>query len=605
MTFGYRMRIGFAIALAAVLSWTAASAQPQWRWPQSSRVVVVPDIHGAYSELVALLQATRLVDADLDWTGGDATLVSLGDMIDRGPESRRVLDLLMRLQHDAPARGGAVHVLLGNHELMNLMGDLRYVTSSDYAAFAEEEPESLRDAAYRSFLAARASDADDARAEFDRLYPPGFFARELAFRPDGRYGAWLLTLPALIVIGDTAFVHGGLPPGVANAGAAEVNRKIGEDLRRYLTARGRLAEANVLPPWDRRRDEELARAARASERASAEPELAAWLDELLALGAVPELGLEGPLWYRGTAYCNPLLEEPVLAAALERLDAARVIVGHTPTQDRRPRALYDGRLVMLDTGMLTAYYSGRPAALVIEGDRTSVQTVAPEEQHAVEPGGIEAYGLTEAQILDALSEGEVGAPGDASAGEAAPVAVQFRGAIVKALVYRQGRGDTAARELAAYRLDRLMGWHLVPPTVEREIEGQPVALQLVYPDGITETQRLARNVPLAPWCPVAPQADLMRTFDALLANTGRTGDDVIFRPEYSLLKLVGHERAFGAERRLRVRGEPPSVPPALRSALASLDENEVRRTIGEWIGPKQIDALLDRRDALLRRDTAR
>ena len=98
-------------------------------------MVAFADVHGAYDELVALLRSQGLVDGSLRWSGADTQLVSLGDLLDRGPDSRRVLDLLMRLEGEARTAGGAVHVLLGNHEVMNIVGDLRYVSAGEYAAF--------------------------------------------------------------------------------------------------------------------------------------------------------------------------------------------------------------------------------------------------------------------------------------------------------------------------------------------------------------------------------------------------------------------------------------------------------------------------------------
>src|SRR5690606_19268231 len=253
-----------------------------WRAPAADRVVVVPDVHGAYAELVALLDATGVVDEDLRWTGGDTVLVSLGDLLDRGAESRKVLDLLMRLQREAPARGGEVHVLLGNHEAMNLMGDLRYVSPAEYAAFAADEPAELRERAYGEFVRLQPQRRPDAesRAAFAERFPPGFFAHRAAFAPDGVYGAWLLERPAVLVIGDTAFAHGGLSASVD----ADVNAKVAAALREYLALRERLA--GVVPP-------DLA------------GDVEQQSEELKRLAFGPELGSSSPLWYRGSVHCNP------------------------------------------------------------------------------------------------------------------------------------------------------------------------------------------------------------------------------------------------------------------------------------------------------------
>src|SRR5262245_38080689 len=118
----------------------AAAAQA----PQTERVVAIGDVHGDLGAFVALLQKTGLLDASRRWSGGRATLVLTGDLIDRGPESRGVLDFVMALQKDAPRRNGSVRVGLGNHEVMNIMGDLRYVTPADYAGFADGKSEQRR-----------------------------------------------------------------------------------------------------------------------------------------------------------------------------------------------------------------------------------------------------------------------------------------------------------------------------------------------------------------------------------------------------------------------------------------------------------------------------
>ena len=113
----------------------------------------------------------------------DEDLVSLGDLLDRGADSRKVMDLLMRLQGEAVAAGGPVHVVLGNHEAMNVLGDLRYVDPGEYAAFANEEPAGRRDALRSGWMARNGPDSAPA---FDAKFPPGFFGHRAAFAPDPR-----------------------------------------------------------------------------------------------------------------------------------------------------------------------------------------------------------------------------------------------------------------------------------------------------------------------------------------------------------------------------------------------------------------------------------
>lgn len=548
------------------------AAQPPWHLPAASRVVVVPDVHGAYAALVALLEATGLVDEGREWTGGDAVLVSLGDLLDRGADSRKVMDLLMGLQQEAAARGGAVHVLLGNHEAMNLTGDLRYVSAAEYAAFAADETPELRERAYADFarLQTKRLPEAESRAAFDARYPPGFFAHRAAFAPEGVYGSWLLTLPAVLVIGDTAFAHGGLSASVGE----NINAAVHARLQEYLQLRERLT-------------------------APAPPELRADLvassEELIRLALGAELGSESPLWYRGTVYCNPLLEAPVLNSALERLGAARLVVGHTPTGDRRARALLDGRLIMLDTGMLAQYYAGRPAALLIEPGGIRVQYGDDAEPQRLEQGRLEAYGLTEDEIRQVLVSGAI-EPADEQRGSDG-VRVRRGDVVVQAHVYREGE---ATAELAAHALDRRLGLNLVPPTVARAVEGRSTAIQLRYPDAVTEAERVAQRVSLGEFCPLEPQWQLLATFDALAGHRGRNAESLLYLRETSALKAIEHDGAFGTERRVRLPNGI-ALPDEARAALAAFDDSAAR-SLGEWLDDRQIRALLARRDALLRAD---
>jgi Calcineurin-like phosphoesterase len=583
-----------ALLLAAVLC-PYAQAQDSWRFEEAPRVVAFADVHGAYTELVELLQATGVIDADLRWTSGATHVVSLGDLLDRGPDARRVLDLVMRLQDEARAAGGAVHVVLGNHELMNLIGDWRYVSAADYASFAADETADERATAYTAF-AANSAGADEAetRAEFDRSYPPGYFARRRAFAADGHYGAWLLRLPAIVVVNDTAYVHGGLPPLVAESGL-ELNAQLAKDLQRYLALRRELADAGVLPRADWQNDRAVAHEA----RSGASRQTARAIDEFTELGDAAELSSEGPLWYRGDVYCKPLLEAATVTASLERLGARRAVVGHTPTPDRRVHTRYDGRIVMLDTGMLTGYFNGRPSALVSEGDRTYVQYTMPPEQAALDTSGdVQAYGLTAATLHDALEHGEVAAV-DRTTDAAWQVTLKYENDTIGAAFYPQP--DGAGLELAAAAIDDLLGAGLVTMTVQREIEGQQGALQLRYPDATTEAERRERRLGAGARCPLEPQLAMMRAFDLLIGNHGRKAENVVFNDDLSDLTLTDHRLAFDAEFKL-----PPNfdrrklgLPTPFLTALQKLDRESLETVLDAWLDPRQIAAVIARRGQLL------
>ena len=591
----YKLRAcGVVLSLVALLVSSSVSAQDDWRSNGVSRVVAVGDVHGAYRALTELLKATDLIDEDLSWIGGNAHFVSLGDLLDRGPESRAAMDLLMRLQDEAAGVGGRVHVVLGNHELMNLIGDLRYVSAEEYAAFAADESSEERDAAFDRLAAT--SETRLERSVFDRMYPPGYFAHRAAFAPDGRYGRWLMSLPAIVVVNRTAYVHGGLPELVAETSLEDLNRAVQAQVRRYLDLREDLAEQGLLHAFDMQRDWELARAALESATGSQ----SAQVEEFVSLIDAPELGASSPLWYRGSIYCKPILEEPRLDAALAKLGVDRVVVGHTPTTDRRVRAIYDGRLVMLDTGMLTAYYHGRPAALVLEGDGLDVQYVAPVERVAVTVGEPKiAEGMTEAELATALREGTVTSVEPATDDAPLRVMLTYGETTLSAWFYADDAGGPL--ELAAAGLDDLLGTALVPLTVRRSIEGDEGALQLRLPDAVSEAARLERGLALSGWCPIQPQLQLLYAFDVLTFNRGRSTNNVFYVNEVTDLIATDYGDAFGTERALPSGIDPQALAmtPPLLAAMRALDAETLEASIGDWLDSRRIRALLSRRDRLV------
>jgi hypothetical protein len=584
-----------AVVLGLLVSGCTAHAQP--RAPDTAPIIAFGDVHGAYDALTELLTGTGIVDANLAWRGGATRVVSLGDLIDRGPDSRRVLDLVMRLQNEARAAGGALHVVLGNHEAMNLLGDWRYVMPADYAAFAADEAPAMRASAYAAFAASvEGGDSPAARQQFDRSFPPGYFARQAAFAPTGIYGAWLLSLPAIVVLDGTAFVHGGLPAVVAEQGL-EVNTKIRASLTRYLELRTQLEEQGLLPELGHERD---AVTAEAAIEAAIGP-LADQLREFVALDRSVELGLEGPLWYRGSLYCKPLLELPTLDAALAAVGVRRAVVGHTPTGDRRVHALYGGKLVAADTGMLADYYDGRTSALVLGDGEAEARYFAPPQSSRLETdGNVDAFGRTERDLRTVLERGEIGAVERGEGNGPWSVQVTHEGATVAATFYprRNRAGDL---ELAADALDSLLGTTLVAPTVARVIDGENGALQLRYRDAITEAERLRRGLAFSGWCPIEPQTRLMFTFDVLTFNRGRTPDNIVLANDLTDLTLADHRQAFGTERALPASFDPSSlaIPPALEATLRALDEPSLTAALGAWVDERRIRALLERRDQLL------
>jgi hypothetical protein len=99
------------------------------------RTCIVGDVHGQLAKLTALLRSARLLSDDLHWAGGDTSLWFMGDFFDRGPHGLAVVDLVMRLQQEAPAAGGRVQSILGNHDFLLLSVDRFGRRGDEWAAY--------------------------------------------------------------------------------------------------------------------------------------------------------------------------------------------------------------------------------------------------------------------------------------------------------------------------------------------------------------------------------------------------------------------------------------------------------------------------------------
>lgn len=605
-----------------------ATEPDSWRWNNIERVIVIPDIHGAYPDFVRLLQTTRLVDSNLNWIGGKSHLVSLGDLLDRGPESRKTMDLLMRLQVQSLLFGGRVHVVAGNHELMNMIGDLRYVTKEEFQAFAVDETLAQRQFAFNEFLSSsgnKFTNQDAARRSFDTTYPSGYFAHRQAFSANGVYGRWLLTLPAVVVINDKAFVHGGLPEIVAELGLDGINRKYTESLTQYLRLWQELIEDKILPENNKEDISILAQQAlsvatsipcgnnhndkckelqqsgnNGKEILSAEQ--IQKLETFISLSESPVFSSAGPLWYRGAIYCRAIEERPILEDSLKKLGVNQAIVGHTTSPDATVHSLHDNKLVMLDTGMLVKYYSGRPAALVIEKNQSFVRYLNPTETGYAVPGLPGANGISNEQISSILKNGEI-ITAEGKTGTSTPweVKVSHNGKVLNALFYPGNPKRQDKQEIAAYKLDQLLEFDLVPITVARSVMNTTGALQLSYQDRISEAQRLEKSISVSGLCSMNRQIQLVYTWDLLTANTGRNADNIYYRQSSGLVYLTEHTEAFSNGKRLPklIRSDTVTLSVGARNALENLNEDNLNTIFSGLLNKKSIRAILSRRDAML------
>jgi len=209
----------FSLMLASMLSGCA-----QWKSdPVEQRIVVIGDIHADIGVTRDVFRLAAATDEDDDWIGGNLIVVQLGDLIGRSYEDREVLDFVLELQDKAEVEGGKVYALIGNHEVFGARLEFRWVSPMAYAAF-DNIPSLDLDHPSLADL------PPDQRARGAALMPGGFYARELA------------KFPAVLQLGSTIFVHGGVTPVWAEYGIERINAEVSQwfsgETEQPLPARG-------------------------------------------------------------------------------------------------------------------------------------------------------------------------------------------------------------------------------------------------------------------------------------------------------------------------------------------------------------------------------
>jgi hypothetical protein len=319
----FRVALMALAALFTTLPMSAPAAPPK-------RIVAVGDLHGDYQAWLDIARGAGLIDAAGHWAGGKTTLVQLGDILDRQPDSLKIVRSLQQLQQEAPRSGGKVIVVLGNHEAMNLLGDFRYTTPGEFAAFATPQSTAVRDRVYEKNRASieKAAQATNPgltpqqiRDAWMAAHPLGWLEHALAWSPSGELGKWATKNPAVVKIDRTLFVHGGLSSEYTRLSLVDINRLVAKAMATGDDSPKSLLNDPLGPLWYRGlviRDAD-AEAARATEAAPPKLTPDTELDEVLA------------------AY-----------------SADRLVIGHTP-DPRGIEFLSRGRLARIDTGNSRAY----------------------------------------------------------------------------------------------------------------------------------------------------------------------------------------------------------------------------------------------------------
>lgn len=203
-----------------------------FRHPAAERVVAIGDLHGDLAATKKALVLAGAIDEKDEWVGGKLVVVQTGDLLDRGDDEPDILDLLARVQERARKARGALHVLNGNHEVMNVAGDFRYVTADGF-----------RDYKDAPLVGQRGKQAV--------LLPEEQRGRAAAFLPGGEVAKKLAERPVVVVVGDTVFAHGGVLPGHVRYGIGKLN----DETRRWMSGETQrppeILVGDTAPIWTR------------------------------------------------------------------------------------------------------------------------------------------------------------------------------------------------------------------------------------------------------------------------------------------------------------------------------------------------------------------
>lgn len=626
-----------------------------------SRVVAVGDVHGEYEGFVSILQKAGLVDARLKWTGGKATFVQVGDYLDRGPQVRKVMDLLMSLEKAARKKRGQTVVLLGNHEVMNLTSVLHDADPASYAGFADRKSEKRRQEAYSRYAALHGRLADRYGREpwplldeiaWNEKHPLGFVEFQEALGRDGKYGRWLRSRPAAARVGETVFVHAGVSPNAKDRTVEEINRRVQQEIEAMDRVREYLVAEKLVLPFFTYPEIVAVVALELAREGEMSDDLLRILRVAKSMYQLTIYSPDGPLWFRGYGEWSEEEGRAQLPGILSGLGARRIVVGHSILEGgRRIVPRFGNSVFLIDTGMLRGYApNGRPSALEIVGDRSEAIYLdgrvnldepprssgpggprpRPEFQFASFPGdasppaaaaawrgpggsplpfrtGAEVEAFLAGSTLVSVSKKKL-------SGATAPLKVLVKNGKVRANgVFRSlhreeenarwesGRftellRDTYLSEIAAYQLSLLLGLDTVPPTVPWQLKGQPGALQLWieearpgwHPSEVEQPSDPAR------W---ALELDRMLVFDALIGNKDRHEGNVLIDSDGKVW-WIDHTRGFGRERDLPEE-KIQRCERRIREGLKSLDPAVAAERLAPYMGPREVDALLERRTRLL------
>jgi hypothetical protein len=591
----FRPQILLAGTILLALLPAARAAEIPCLWTGVERIVAVGDLHGDYEDFVKILKGTGIVDDRLAWAGGKAHLVQTGDILDRGPQAKEILDLLRRLEHEAAKAGGMVHVLLGNHEELNITGIAfdypDYIMVEQFVAFLPRIYRRYREREYLKSLQApfshRSEDAVDAdmkvklRERWLKLMKTDGGRRAYIQGFNEEYGKWLLEKNAVIKINDTIFAHGGISDKYSTWKLGTINDLLRRELAFFMG-----------------RDRVFLRYKRPFE-----PKIV--------------YDAKGPLWYRDLATGDEREMRGELEHILENLGAKSMVIAHTfyrgngmsPVVSPLYMSRFGGRLWVIDTG-ISRFYGGINSALIIErgdfvlwGGTEGVEeaTGTPPPAGAIGPGRPDMEEFLRTAPIGNIVRG-------AERGRTEPWTVvladgeDVRKAIFKYVDRRQPSvlPTSYMYELAAYEVAKELGLDIVPPVVEREIGGVKGSLQLLVEGVMPETARRARGLEPPDPATFSDRLETVKIFALLVDDDCENLEDTLVDTGTWIVHRVDFSEAFSLSPEPRPGCIQGPVPGGLLAKLRGLDDAKLGARLSPYLTKGEVQALVQRKTAIIR-----
>ncbi len=607
----------FTLLLVVIIGCTSSFAQTSSIFKTTSPIFVAADLGGTYDEVINALLASGLIDENKNWAATSAHFVSLGDLSNNDGSSLQIMDLFIQLQKQAIESGGMFHVLLAEQQIKSLRGEWRHLSDKAITSFSNFETNDLRQNAYKQYLQWNQFEDNTEKLEaFNKIYPHGLFARMAAFSPDGKYGSWLTRLPFIVTINDQVFAHGGLSKKVKNTDIDTLNSQLASDLRGFISSRDYFLQHNILY-FDLPFNEQKA-IIKSVER---NPQRQQFLKTYKSLA----FSRFGPSWYRGNSICHSFFEQDTLQEQLQAWGSTRLWIGHNYQHHDTLLSRFSGQLLILDTVSSNDGDHPKKSSRIakISTDKTVSYSDVMSGKSAI-PTLVEdrqfrnPFNMSDQEVEDFLLTAEITNKKSTKEGRTKPfkVTLEKNGTTLHGIFkYKdtnrnaqnsrwsssKNNADRYQYEVAAYKLDRMLNIGLVPVTVSRKVDGKKGIIQLWIDGLISEVNMIEDKIAYKGSCDVQKQANMMNTFDSLIANRDRNSSNVMFSKDDWQIWFIDHSRSFSASKKTNkaLRKLNINPTPVFKSALETLTREQLD-SLSPWLHSKQINAIWKRREQIIK-----